>query len=593
MIKKTTIVKILLTILWVKITPISAYSRVATNGNISNATESDVAVTHRPREGVSVTHLLTPQLPQIPQVPEVLIRTEAPTTSTTVILEPDTGRAINSRPFPFPFMTSNTGVRRTQSRQPPRQRLTPQRTPSVYGGAPVARNQPQVVYPVYNTPSNHRPAEWVGASPQRRIAPKGPVAMDRFSPAEAYSAGIYKARQKKKNGYNYPKPATQLSQAPAPAPVSAPAPPPAPMRPTFVVPAPAPPPPAPVYRPAPVTPGPPAPQPDNTYIPPSNKDLYSFPPNVNSPYLPPSNAPTNLVSPVSSYLPPAAGPADTDSDYKFPGPVNPMYLPLMDKPAPAQAPDSSASNESGSDDSSDDSSPMDNQTSPPDLPSDHDHDHHHHHDHYHGDEIIYDHPPPGYEDHDHGHHHYFDHAPGTPAPPPPPAPAAPAMDDMPQDDMMGDSMGDDMGGQAPAPSDHGSFPSFPDAYKYNGLYGVDATPELIYDHDPHHDFHFHHVEPTTTVAPEPPPEPRVKKYSYYYLGRKLWYIPLYFTVWFTFYVAALIIRSIARHKVELPEHYQARRKRSADTHRDTVRKIDKMTVFVMSQIDDFAQKYLQ
>lgn len=88
---------------------------------------------------------------------------------------------------------------------------------------------------------------------------------------------------------------------------------------------------------------------------------------------------------------------------------------------------------------------------------------------------------------------------------------------------------------------HHSFPSFPVYPHY---------PEIIYDD--HHDHH-HHVEPPTTTTeappPEPPPEPRVKKYSYFYIGRKLWYIPLYFTVWFSFYVLWLILKSIARHKV--------------------------------------------
>ena len=59
----------------------------------------------------------------------------------------------------------------------------------------------------------------------------------------------------------------------------------------------------------------------------------------------------------------------------------------------------------------------------------------------------------------------------------------------------------------------------------------DSYPDIYYDdHDHHH--HHHHVEETTTPAPPPPEEPRVKKYSYYYLGRKLWYIPLYFTFWY-------------------------------------------------------------
>jgi len=107
-------------------------------------------------------------------------------------------------------------------------------------------------------------------------------------------------------------------------------------------------------------------------------------------------------------------------------------------------------------------------------------------------------------------------------------------------------------------------------------------PDIYYDDHDHH--HHHHVEETTTTEAPAPVEPRVKKYSYYYLGRKLWYIPLYFTFWyvsnnvnmtikqkwtksittnsryffilfvlrnfrFCLYVAALIIRSIGRHKV--------------------------------------------
>lgn len=100
--------------------------------------------------------------------------------------------------------------------------------------------------------------------------------------------------------------------------------------------------------------------------------------------------------------------------------------------------------------------------------------------------------------------------------------------------------------------------------------------EIIVD-DPSHDYfdhHHHHPHPplrpqflplplppppqTTPLPPLPPPEeepeepeeqPRVKKYSYFYLSRSLWYIPLYFTVWFTFYVTWLILQSIGRHKV--------------------------------------------
>lgn len=124
--------------------------------------------------------------------------------------------------------------------------------------------------------------------------------------------------------------------------------------------------------------------------------------------------------------------------------------------------------------------------------------------------------------------------------------------------------GADQGPPAAAPVHDDDHPSFTAPSDYNGQYGVDVFPDVVYDHDPHgdhhhphHDIEFYHDHdhyhppppPTTTVAPEPPPEPRVKKYSYYYIGRKLWYIPLYFTLYFCFYIAALIIKGIARHKV--------------------------------------------
>lgn len=100
---------------------------------------------------------------------------------------------------------------------------------------------------------------------------------------------------------------------------------------------------------------------------------------------------------------------------------------------------------------------------------------------------------------------------------------------------------------APMDHDHHHHDHDHSAPDYPKWYGSD----IIYDYDPHHHHHHHHEEPPpeTTTATEAPEEPRVKKYSYYYLGRKLWYIPLYFTLWFCLYVAALIIRSIGRHKV--------------------------------------------
>lgn len=43
-----------------------------------------------------------------------------------------------------------------------------------------------------------------------------------------------------------------------------------------------------------------------------------------------------------------------------------------------------------------------------------------------------------------------------------------------------------------------------------------------------------------------------KPYSYYYIGKKLWYLPLYFSIYFIIYIAALVLKSVARHKINFP-----------------------------------------
>lgn len=271
------------------------------------------------------------------------------------------------------------------------------------------------------------------------------------------------------------------------------------------------------------------------YSPPKN--LHNFPPNIDSEYLPPEMR--NPQKQISSYLPPPSGNQNGQpsvssynpgplkyippkSLFSFPPNVDATYLPPELRnplnPVTSYLPPPSGSVE-------DNQSSMPNfvgqesyQYGPPPTADEHDHHHHHHPE-----------EPPA-DDHDHHHHHHPEEPPSVPpSGPPDMIPSGPPSDDH-----------------------HHHHHQYDDAPPtgYSGLYGHDASPELIYDFDhDHHDFH-HHDEPiaVTTAAPEPE-EPRVKKYSYYYLGRKLWYIPLYFTLWFCLYVAALIFRSIGRHKV--------------------------------------------
>ncbi|XP_022915395.2 uncharacterized protein [Onthophagus taurus] len=131
----------------------------------------------------------------------------------------------------------------------------------------------------------------------------------------------------------------------------------------------------------------------------------------------------------------------------------------------------------------------------------------------------------------------------------------------------------------------------PTSYNYPA-----KIPEYV-DHDPKghhfqyhdHDYHDHHVYHEVTTTTEMPEE-RVNKghYSYYYLGRKLWYIPLYFSAYFILYITVLILKSIARHKVNfIHDLHDLGKGRSG---RDM--KIDEITHNVTNAINNATQKYM-
>lgn len=304
--------------------------------------------------------------------------------------------------------------------------------------------------------------------------------------------------------------------------------------------------------------GPPGPITDNEpdqeqYQPPSPSDLLKFPPNNNYEATQAGSKPPSSSS-STSYLPPASG------NEVFVGPINPDYLLPKQQPKPAAPQNDVEAVQLAI-----------NANSIPDRPA----------------------PP------------------SPPSPPPPPPPSGPAPY------VIG--AGDDHHhhGYLPSATPPPPPPSHP---SFTGQYGVDASPELIYDFDAdqhqhhhqssypdhfdYHDFIHHHEHHDEPPPPPPPPtttetvlvavpEPRVKTYSYYYLGRKLWYVPLFFTLWFTFYVAALIIKSIARHKVQVPNHWQSRRRRALveEPHLETLRKVNKLTYFVMNNLAGSEKKY--
>lgn len=266
----------------------------------------------------------------------------------------------------------------------------------------------------------------------------------------------------------------------------------------------------------------------NTYIPP--KDLYSFPPNIDSVYPPPGDpfkSPVYLGPLNPDALPPSDAANDDNGDTKSNGDIMMNSMPDNgDGNGNANA--NSDGNDQNDDGKSNDAPPMMDYNGGPQPP-------------FQRPPL----PPPAF-DGEHDHHDHRDHPPYL---------------------NFGSSRPSDL----PFSFDPNVLKDDHDHFGHHG-------GEIIYDHDPHHD-HFHDHDffdfphhlppprplppppppPTTTEPPPPPPppepeepeeQPRVKKYSYFYLSRSLWYIPLYFTVWFTFYVTWLILQSIGRHKVD-------------------------------------------
>lgn len=95
--------------------------------------------------------------------------------------------------------------------------------------------------------------------------------------------------------------------------------------------------------------------------------------------------------------------------------------------------------------------------------------------------------------------------------------------------------------------------------------------------------------PTTTPPPPPPPPPPAT-YTYYYLGPKLWYIPMFFNVYCVLYIAYIIIRVVTKHKVLFPEHLYAAAASVAGRESDIV--MDQLKEYIIQGLKTAASKYI-
>ncbi|KAJ8735670.1 hypothetical protein PYW07_007290 [Mythimna separata] len=352
------------------------------------------------------------------------------------------------------------------------------------------------------------------------------------------------------------------------------------------------PPPRPVNAIASLVPPPPPPAPQLTADDfPTPTSYESFPP-----YAP--SAPASR--PVSSYQPPVdsgpgSPPSDSDDDgppsdigyrYKQPSAPAPPSLPFVPTISPPSKPFMGYSyNKPPMAQDDGDSPPMMDMGSKPDFQG------------YHYSKPAppppppqeqapsyghHDEPPPSYQpesdypelifDKPHGHMGGMKGGDSTKGndmgmvPPPPPA-----------DDMKPDAHG--------APMDDHGFPNdFPGDFKFH------------HDFDEHDHDHYHYHHPTTTTTTTE--MPRVNRYSYYYLGKKLYYLPLYFSVYFIVYVGALIIKAVLRHKITYPNSWRPNTttagffsKRSIESHLSN-ENLHEITGRVTRAIATAAEKYI-
>ncbi|GFG40661.1 hypothetical protein Cfor_06698 [Coptotermes formosanus] len=185
-----------------------------------------------------------------------------------------------------------------------------------------------------------------------------------------------------------------------------------------------------------------------------------------------------------------------------------------------------------------------------------------------------------YSSHDYSHFYLQPPAPpkrANGAPPPPPKELNGVMPQPPKDmkeDMpsaLKESLGsvpppakEINGALSPQPTETHEAPSPPSKELYGSPHPLSYLPKDAYADIPpppkyiygEHNFeHPYGVPPPPPMTAPPPPPPKRRRYGYYYIGRKLYLIPAYFSFLFIPYVLALIIRSVIRHKVQAPFKY--------------------------------------
>jgi hypothetical protein len=100
-------------------------------------------------------------------------------------------------------------------------------------------------------------------------------------------------------------------------------------------------------------------------------------------------------------------------------------------------------------------------------------------------------------------------------------------------------------------------------YEY-GDYYPNSQEQKPYSHDHLHYYNsFYNMSaPSSTqqpmeTTPRPEEKSNTRRYTFYYIGRKLWYLPMYFSAYFATYLTLILVKAVARHKIMFPLQYWA------------------------------------
>jgi hypothetical protein len=94
------------------------------------------------------------------------------------------------------------------------------------------------------------------------------------------------------------------------------------------------------------------------------------------------------------------------------------------------------------------------------------------------------------------------------------------------------------------------------------------------------------------TTPHPEEKRNKRPYTFYYIGRKLWYLPMYFSAYFATYLTLILVKAVARHKIIFPLQYWTGTSTSRSLgSRFNKRELDLVTEVIMKALKETEHPY--